>query len=191
LPELTREALTELFKKHHPSDLASLKKLLSAEDFPTNERELLTLVDQLISDGTIEASPKTTSSFREYLLDIWTTWWFYASIVIALFEVFLVVLNAQAGIALFIRIVFGLGIFGIIPGLLTTLVLFPRGQLVTLERIALSIFLSVLIAIAVGVLLGLGPYFEPSNNIIVLAAYVVLMDIAASYRSYQFSRRFQ
>jgi hypothetical protein len=191
LPELTKEALTEIFKKHRPSDLASLKKQLNAEDFRTNEQELLDLVDQLISDGTIEASPKTASSFRGYLFDIWTAWWFYASISIALFEVFLVVLNAQAGIALFIRIILGLGILGMIPGLLTTLVLFPKGQLVILERIALGIFLSVLISIAVGVVLGLGPYFQPSSNIIVLAAYVVLVDIAASYRSYQFSERFR
>ena len=113
------------------------------------------------------------------------------SIGIALFEVSLVVINAQAGTALFVRIIFGLGILGIIPGLLTTQLLFPHGQLVILERVALSLFLSVLISIAVGVLLGLGPYFQASNNIIVLASYVLVVAIAASYRSYQFSKRFR
>ena len=159
------------------------------ESFHTNDEKLLALIDQLISEGTIRASPKPATSPRGYLFDIWTAWWIYASIIIALLEVYLVVSNAQAGAALFIRTVLGLGILGVIPGFLTTLVLFPQGQLVTLERVGLSIFLSVLVSIAVGVLLGLGPYFQPSYNIIVLAAYVVLVDMVAGYRSYQFSRR--
>ena len=191
MPELTREELVDIFRKHRPHDLASLKKYLNAADFHPDEGNLITLIDQLISDGTIKSSLKAANSFSEYLLDIWSTWWFYASSIVALFEVFLVVSNAQTGLPLLIRIAFGLGLLGIIPGFLTSLVLFPRGQLVTLERVALSIFLSVLIAIAVGVLLGLGPYFQASNNVIVLAVYVVLLDIAASYRAYQFPRVFR
>ena len=191
MPELTREALTEIFKRYRPADLASLKRHLDAENFRTNGEELYTLLDQLVSDGTIKTSRRTAGSFSEYLLDLRTAWWFYASIGIAFFEVFLVAINAQAGSALFIRMIFGLGILGFIPGFLTTLALFPEGQLVILERVALSLFVSVVISIAVGVLLGLGPYFQGPNNIIVLAAYVVIVDIAASYRSYQFSQRFR
>lgn len=142
------------------------------------------MVYQFISDGPTKPSGKS-GSFWEYLRDIWGRWWFYSSIVIAILELFLVITNANAGVALFFRIVFGLGILGIIPGFLTTLVLFPEGKLDSLERITLSIFLSVLISIAVGVMLGLGPYFQATTNIIVLATYVVLADIAASYRAYQ------
>jgi len=40
----------------------------------------------------------------------------------------------------------------------------------------------------VGVLLGLGPFFQASNNIIIITVYVVLADVAASYRSYNFLR---
>ena len=187
---MTREALTEIFKKHHPADLASLKKHVNMENFPANEEKLLVLIDQLVSDGTIKTFAKPAKSFREYLLDIWSTWWFYASIIVAFIEVFLVASNAQTGIALFIRIFLGLGILGVVPGFLTSLVLFPRDQLVILERVALSVFLSVLISIAVGVLLGLGPYFQASYNILVLATYVVLADAAASYRAYKFSGTF-
>lgn len=191
MPELTREELVNIFGKYRPHDLTSLKKYLNVEGFHPDEGSLLSLVDQLVSDGTIKLSLKAANSFREYLLDIWSTWWFYASAIVALFEVFLVVSNAQAGLSVFIRIALGLGLLGIIPGFLTSLVLFPVGQLVTLERVALSIFLSVMIAIAVGVLLGLGPYFQASYNVIVLALYVVLLDIAASYRAYQFPRVFR
>jgi len=188
LPELTREELSEVVKRHRPSSLASLQKSLKDENINVSDEKLLQLVKQLQSDGTIKLSTKDTVSFREYLVDVWNAWWFYLVIIVTLSELFLVISNAHAGAALFFRILFGLGILGIIPGFLTVMIVFPGGQINTLEKIALSIFLSVLISITVGVLLGLGPFFQASNNIIILTVYVVLADVAASYRSYDFLR---
>ena len=188
MPELTREELIEVIKRHRSYSLASLQKSLKGENINVSDEKLLWLVKQLQSDGTIELSTKDAASFREYLIDIWNAWWFYFVIIVALSELFLVISNAQAGAALFLRILFGLGILGIIPGFLTVMIVFPGGQVNALEKIALSIFLSVLIAITVGVLLGLGPFFQASNNIIILTVYVVLADVAASYRSYDFLR---
>jgi hypothetical protein len=189
LPELTREELIEVVKKRRPSDLASLKRSLSEENINISDTKLLSLVEQMRSEGTIKLSVKITSSFMGYLADIWNAWWFYLVIIIASSELILVISDAQAGAALFLRIVLGLGILGIIPGFLTVLIVFPGGQVSALEKVALGIFLSVLISITVGVLLGLGPFFQASNDIIVLTVYVVLADVAASYRSYNFLRR--
>ena len=188
MPELTREELIEVIKRHRSYSLASLQKSLKGENINVSDEKLLWLVKQLQSDGTIELSTKDAASFRGYLIDIWNAWWFYLVIIVALSELFLVISNAQAGAALFLRILFGLGILGIIPGSLTVMIVFPGGQVNALEKIALSIFLSVLISITVGVLLGLGPFFQASNNIIILTVYVVLADVAASYRSYNFLR---
>jgi uncharacterized membrane protein len=188
LPELTREELNEVVKRHRPSSLASLQKSLKDENINLSDEKLLQLIRQLESDGTIKLSTKDTASFREYLIDIWNAWWFYLVIIVALSELLLVISDVQAGAALFLRILFGLGILGIIPGFLTVMIVFPGGQVNALEKIALSIFLSVLISTTVGVLLGLGPYFQASNNIIILIVYVVLADVAASYRSYDFLR---
>ena len=188
MPELTREELIEVIKRHRSYSLASLQKSLKGENINVSDEKLLWLVKQLQSDGTIELSTKDAASFRGYLIDIWNAWWFYLVIIVALSELFLVISNAQAGAALFLRILFGLGILGIIPGSLTVMIVFPGGQVNALEKIALSIFLSVLISITVGVLLGLGPFFQASNNIIILTVYVVLADVAASYRSYDFLR---
>ena len=188
MPELTREELIEVIKRHRPYSLASLQKSLKGENINVSDEKLLWLVKQLQSDGTIELSTKDAASFRGYLIDIWNAWWFYLVIIVALSELFLVISNAQAGAALFLRILFGLGILGIIPGSLTVMIVFPGGQVNALEKIVLSIFLSVLISITVGVLLGLGPFFQASNNIIILTVYVVLADVAASYRSYNFLR---
>lgn len=188
MPELTREELIEVIKRHRPYSLASLQKSLKGENINVSDEKLLWLVKQLQSDGTIELSTKDAASFRGYLIDIWNAWWFYLVIIVALSELFLVISNAQAGAALFLRILFGLGILGIIPGSLTVMIVFPGGQVNALEKIVLSIFLSVLISITVGVLLGLGPFFQASNNIIIITVYVVLADVAASYRSYNFLR---
>lgn len=188
MPELTREELIEVIKRHRSYSLASLQKSLKGENINVSDEKLLWLVKQLQSDGTIELSTKDAASFMGYLIDIWNAWWFYLVIIVALSELFLVISNAQAGAALFLRILFGLGILGIIPGSLTVMIVFPGGQVNALEKIALSIFLSVLISITVGVLLGLGPFFQASNNIIILTVYVVLADVAASYRSYDFLR---
>jgi len=191
LPGLTREELVDVVGKHHPSTLASLKKYLKEDGIKFGDEELLALIRQLQSDGTIKLSMRNGTSFREYLIDIWNTWWFYLVIIVAVSELSLVLSNAQIGTALFLRNVFGLGVLGIIPGFLTVLIVFPGRQINTLEKIALSIFLSVLISITVGVLLGLGPFFQPSNNIIVLTVYIFLADIAAGYRSYDFLRKTQ
>ena len=188
MPELTREELIEVIKRHRPYSLASLQKSLKGENINVSDEKLLWLVKQLQSDGTIELSTKDAASFMGYLIDIWNAWWFYLVIIVALSELFLVISNAQAGAALFLRILFGLGILGIIPGSLTVMIVFPGGQVNALEKIVLSIFLSVLISITVGVLLGLGPFFQASNNIIIITVYVVLADVAASYRSYDFLR---
>jgi hypothetical protein len=189
LPELTREELIEVVKQHHPANLAALKKSLNDENISIDDEKLLPLIEQLLSEGAIKLSVKVAGSFKEYLADIWNAWWFYLAIIVASSELFFVVSNAQTGAALFLRILFGLGILGIIPGFLTVLIVFPGDQVNALEKIALSIFLSVLISITVGILLGLGPFFQASNNIIILTVYVVLADVAASYRSYDFLRR--
>jgi len=189
LPELTREELIEIVKQHRPSNLASLKKFLNEANMNFTDEKLLPLIKQLQSEGTLKFSVQHTGSFNEYLAEIWNAWWFYLVIVVTLSELFLVISNSQAGVALLLRVLFGLGVLGIIPGFLTVMIVFPGGQIQTLEKIALSIFLSVLISITVGVLLGLGPFFQASNNIIVLTVYVVLADVAASYRTYDFLKR--
>jgi len=189
LPELTRDELVDFVRKHHASTLASLKESLNEDGINISDEELLPLVRKLQFEGAIKLSVKAATSFKEYLIDIWNTWWFYLAIVVAVSELTLVVSNAMIGALLFLRIVFGLAMLGIIPGFLTVLTVFPGGQINTLEKIGLSIFLSVLISITVGVVLGLGPFFQPSNNIVILTAYVILADFAAGYRSYDFLRK--
>src|SRR5438132_1982737 len=137
----------------------------------------------------IKLSFKHQGSFKEYLIDVWIVWLFYLVIFVALSEFFFVMYDVLTGSLLFFRIVFGLGVLGIIPGFLTVMAVFPGGGVNTLEKIALSVFLSVLISITVGVVLGIGPLFRATNNIILLTGYVILVDVTAGYRRYSFVKR--
>lgn len=176
-----------IFQIQDQSDRPSLLRNGRREESGSTREK--SMVNQLPPNERRRLPTRSAGSFKEYMRDISAMWWFYSSIAIAIVELVLVISNTQVGLALFFRVIFGLGILGIIPGFLTTLALFPKGPLNLLERVALSIFLSVLISITVGVVLGLGPYFQPSNNIIVLATYVVLADIIASYRAYRLPGR--
>ena len=189
MPELTRETLIEAIRKHRPSTIASLKKSLTQEGIRLNDPKLLPMIEQLQSEGTIKLSFKPLGSFKEYLADVWSSWWFYIVIIVAASELFFVISDVQNGPLLFLRIVFGLGVLGLIPGFLTVLAVFPGGGVNTLEKIALGIFLSVLISITIGVVLGIGPLFQASNNIILLTGYVILVDVTAGYRRYSFIKR--
>ena len=149
------------------------------------------MIEQLKAGGSIKLSLKPRGSFKNYLANVRNAWWFYVVIIVAVSEVFFVISDVRTGPFLFLRIVFGLGVLGLIPGFLTVLVLFPGGGVNTLEKIALGIFLSVLISITVGVVLGVGPFFQASNDIILLTVYVIVVDVIASYRSYNFLKRSQ
>ena len=162
---------------------------MTQEGIRLNDPKLLPMIEQLQSEGTIKLSFKPLGSFKEYLADVWSSWWFYIVIIVAASELFFVISDVQNGPLLFLRIVFGLGVLGLIPGFLTVLAVFPGGGVNTLEKIALGIFLSVLISITIGVVLGIGPLFQTSNNIILLTGYVILVDVTAGYRRYSFIKR--
>ena len=190
MPELTKEAIAAIVAERNPSTLAILKKCLEDERIKVSDEKLLPLIRQMQSDGEIKLYPAAKAgSFEEYLTSYWETWWIYLTMAIAVSESLLVFTQSLTGALLLLRIVFGLGMLGFIPGYLTVLIIFPGRQINNLERVALSIFLSVLISITMGVLLGLGPFFQPSINIFILSVYVISADFAAGYRSYDFLRR--
>ncbi|OLD14961.1 MAG: hypothetical protein AUI50_03680 [Crenarchaeota archaeon 13_1_40CM_2_52_14] len=186
MPALSKEAILAVVEERHPSTLADLKKCLEDKMIEVNDAELLPLIKQMRSKGEIRLYlPARASSFEEYITSYWDTWWVYLAVVVAVSESFLVFLESQSGPLLFLRIVFGVGLLGFVPGYLTVRIIFPRGKISVLEQLLLSVFLSVLISIAVGVLLGLGPFFLPSYNTLLMSLYVLVASPVAAYRSYR------
>jgi hypothetical protein len=190
LPELTKETIAAIIAKRHPSTLASLKKCLEDERIKVSDEKLLPMIKQMQSEGEIKLYlPAKAGSFEEYITSYSETWWVYLTILVAVSESFLVFLESQTASLLFLRIVFGLGMLGFIPGYLTVRIIFPGRQINILEQLSLSIFLSVLISISIGVVLGLGLFFQPSYNVLLLGLYVLTAAPVAAYRSYHFPSR--
>jgi hypothetical protein len=187
LPALTKEAILAVVGKRHPSTIADLKKCLEEEMIDVSDQELLPLITQMQSRREIRLYlPARASSFDEYLTSYWDTWWVYLAVIVAVSESFLVFLESQTGPLFFLRMVFGVGLLGFVPGYLTVRIIFPGGQLNVLEQLLLSVFLSVLVSITIGVVLGLGPFFLPSYNTLLISLYVLAAAPTAAYRTYRF-----
>jgi hypothetical protein len=187
LPALTKEAILAIVRTRHPSTLADLKKYLEDEMIDAGDEELLPLIKQMQASGETRLYvPARASSFDEYLTSYWDTWWVYLAVTVAVSESFLVFLESQTGPLLFLRMVFGLGLLGFVPGYLTVRIIFPGGQINVLEQLVVSVFLSVLVSITIGVVLGLGPFFLASYNVLFLSLYVLATAPVAAYRSYRF-----
>jgi hypothetical protein len=188
LPALTKEAVLAVIRTRHPSTLADLRKCLEDEMIDAREEELLPLIMQMQGSGEIRLyGPARASSFEDYLTSYWNTWWVYLAVLVAVSESFLVFLESQSGPLLFLRIVFGIGLLGFVPGYLTVRIIFPGAQINMLEQLVVSVFLSVLVSITIGVVLGLGPFFLPSYNVLLLSLYVLFAAPVAAYRSYRLS----
>jgi len=186
LPALTKEAIVAVIQKRHPPTLADLKQCLEDEMIESSDEELLLLIKQMRSRGEIKLYlPARAGSFEEYLSSYSDTWWIYLAVVIAVSESFLVFLESQSGPLLFLRMVFGVGLLGFVPGYLTVRIIFPGAQINLLEQLLLSVFFSVLVSITIGVVLGLGPFFLPSYNALLLSLYVLATAPVAGYRSYR------
>jgi uncharacterized membrane protein len=129
-----------------------------------------------------------SGSFVSYLGSLDDAWWFYAVLVISGLEVLLVAYPIETSSLLVLRVVFGLGLLGFLPGYCTARILFPDDQLSDLEQILLSIFFSVMISIAFGVILGIGYRFTGVSSVILSTGYTWISGVAAAYRRYSFLR---
>src|SRR5205807_6335304 len=156
---------------HRPSSIASPKEILGSGRYQSKRGEASSHRRSIEVRRDIKLSFKHHGSFKEYLIDVWSVWWFYLVIIVALSEFFFVIYDVQTGPLLFFRIVFGLGVLGIIPGFLTVMSVFSGGEVNTLEKIALGIFLCVLILITIGVVLCIGPLFHYFNSVLLSIVY--------------------
>ncbi len=179
-----------LIRKHHPSSLASLKRVLRRSKVELSEEEFLRLVGQHQSEGHLSLhAPQEASTFTQFLKDYRRVWWVYAILLVVCGNTILVAYNATDQVLSALRFIFGLGLLGFVPGYSTVRALFPNGQLSVLEQIIQSIFLSVLISITLGTILGAELLFNPAANLFLLISYTLASTLTGAYRSFAFHRR--
>jgi hypothetical protein len=137
--------------------------------------------------GTLDLSEaKPSSSLASYLFNLENTWFWGTTVLVAL--TLLVVFTVDSTLLLYVRYVLG-GIFILfLPGYLLISVLYPRGrELDELERLALSIGLSLAIVPLVGLVLNYTPWGITLTPIMVsLAFFAEALAFGALVRKYQY-----
>jgi len=185
LTNIRRELIIDFLQKYHPSSVAELRSRLASEGIRASDDDLLNIIGELQRDGEIHLSiPVSLDSFPGFLSDTRNSWWIYATVLISLVEIFLVRYSVQDLFLGSLRLVFGLGLLGFLPGYATVQILFPRDQLSLLEQILLSIFLSVVVSIGLGVILGAGYFFNPTSGVLLSSVYAIVVSILAGYCRY-------
>jgi hypothetical protein len=190
LTNIRRELVIDFLQKYHPSSVAELRSRLASEGIRASDDDLLNIIGELQRDGDIRLSiPVSLGSFTGFLSDTRSSWWIYVTALVSLIEIFLVRYNVQGPLLGSLRLLFGLGLLGFLPGYATVQILFPRDQLSLLEQILLSIFLSVVVSIGLGVILGAGYFFNPTSGVLLSSIYAIVVSILAGYRRYSALRR--
>jgi len=185
LPRLTRKILLEAIDKYHLESIGSIREHLRGRQIYFADDELVGLVRELGSDGTIVLKELKYESFPGYLGENNQVWWLYGVVMVSLVESFLVVYGSQDQLVTTLRAILGLVLLGYLPGYSATRAIFPRVQFPFLERLILSIFLSVMASIGIGTLLGAVFLFQSAANVLIISSATVFLGLIGAYRSFK------
>ena len=185
MPRITRKILLEAIDKYHMESIGSIREQLKKKQIDFTDDELVRLVRELGSDGTIVLRELEPESFSSYLGENNQAWWLYGVVMVALIESFLVVYASQDQLVITLRALLGLVLLGFLPGYSATRAVFPRVQFPFLERLILSIFLSVMVSIGIGTLLGAVFLFQSAANALLLSSATILLAVIGAYRSFK------
>ncbi|MDI6691061.1 MAG: DUF1616 domain-containing protein [Candidatus Bathyarchaeota archaeon] len=186
---ITEEQIIQLVKKENPENVEQLQKL-AKEKLSLTDEEALKHIMQLINHEKIklkEHSQQTPQSLKTYIRSSEAYWfWTTTSLAIATaITVFTVPEDAYP--VVYIRYVLG-SIFVLgLPGFTLIKALFPtKKELDTIERIALSIGLSLAIVPIVGLLLNYTPWgIRLTPVTLSLLALTITFATAAILREHQ------
>ncbi len=194
MTNIRKELVLAYIRRYKPSTIKELESGLSQEGIRSTEEDLLQIVSDLQRSGLINFEMARYDSLSRFLKAPGflkapaEAWWIYATIPVSALEVVLVVFQIQTMPLTFLRILFGLGLLGFLPGYSTLRFMFPADKFSQLERILLSIFLSVVVSISLGVILGAGYFFTGASSATVLMSYTVALTMLAAYRRYSLLR---
>lgn len=185
---LEERALRYLMSRGTTS-VQELYEAMSAEDPSLTKAELADLVWQLSKEdkAKLEDVP-VKESLSEFLRHWERNLWLYGSLVIS-FATIIVVYGTSAEVPIkALRWVLGSMFVLFIPGYMMIEALFPRGiKIDSIERFSLSVGLSIVLAMLVGLLLNYTPWGIRLTPILIsLMILTIGLDLIALLRKYLF-----
>jgi hypothetical protein len=185
LTEITRDIVVGVLKKQHPTSMVQLKHILEEDGVRYNDDALRIIVRDLENHGiiTLRELPENTSLAR-FALDWSILWSTYLIVGVAIVQTLIVNYYSDNFLLTLVRLIFGLLLLGYFPGLVTVEIIFAKHRLALLDQTILSILLSVVISIGIGVVLGAMYLFTATNVTIVVSAYTIVASMNAIYSKF-------
>ena len=160
------------------------------ESRPRRERlEVIARLYEDINNGKVKlVDPKPPSSILEYILRLEYSLWFYTALTLTLASILLIILSPHYNILYPFRYIFGALYASFLPGYSMIEALYPReGQLSDIEKLGLSIALSLAVVPIVGFALNYTREGITLNRIVTANAVLILVALfIALYRKYRY-----
>ncbi|MEM3980832.1 MAG: DUF1616 domain-containing protein [Ignisphaera sp.] len=139
-----------------------------------------------ISKKLILLDPNPPKDFIEYLGRADYSLWLWVVAFLAIIIILTIALTPLIPWAIYIRYVIGSLTVLFLPGYVTVEALYPKeDELTSLERLALSIGLSLAIVPLIGLILNYTPWgIRLTSVVIALIVYTMVIAMVASYRKY-------
>ena len=154
-------------------------------------RELRKLYEEIRSGKLLITDPDPPRDYATYMQRLDYTLWYWTSLATLILAVISVYATNIIPGASILRVILGSIVVLFLPGYATIEALYPKeGELSSLERLALSIGLSLAIVPLIGLALNYTPWGIRLNPIIItLTAYTTTILTIAAYRKYQLTRK--
>lgn len=167
----------------------SLEEYVKSKFGGTSFRELKMLYDEVRNRRLILADPNPPKDFLGYVIRLDYSLWFWVVVIASLATLTTIALSEYVSLLNYLRYVLGTVYVLFVPGYVTIEALYPKGdELSNLERLALSIGLSLAIVPLLGLVLNYTPWGIRLVPIVaLLTTYIIVISITALYRKYLLS----
>lgn len=159
------------------------------ESRPRRERlEVIARLYEDVNNGRVKlVDPKPPSSMLEYLLRLEYTLWFYTALALTVASILFIALSSRYNTLYPFRYIFGALYTAFLPGYSIVEALYPReGQLSDIEKLGLSIALSLAVVPMLGFALNYSHEGITLNRILAANTALILVTLLiALYRKYK------
>ena len=178
--------IIDLIHSHEYRNIQDLVNTLQQLDRSIRFGDIKDAINELKDDNKITLSePRAESSFLSFITDLSRSAPLWLTILITTLTLTTVYLTPQAVPWSFVRICAGAALVLFIPGYVLTHLLFPVRHMDMIERIALSVGLSLAVTPSIGLLLNYSPWGITLGPIVISISLIcIVMIFGGTYRKF-------